>query len=153
MKNNKAGLTGFTAVIAIGFVMGCGLLGGSAVPKGQINTDLMSQTIKGNDGTTWDFKEKYASHCFRVKETKENGDSLNLTLEVTTEVVVNQGAQFKVGGGDIVMSYKKDGGKWKLNKLESGELRVRTISSDQAIKEWAPATRPVCAYFSSGLNE
>jgi hypothetical protein len=144
-----------TVILAI-FVLltgGCGLLGGSKISNEQISSDLTTKTLDGKNSSTLDLSGKYSSHCFQVTESKFNGDSAEIKLFLSGTEVMTGGDEIKVVIGDVNLGYKKDGDKWKLDKVDSKDLDIKSMSMADTLTKFAPLSKPICAVFSSSTSK
>jgi hypothetical protein len=125
----------------------CSLLGGNKISNEQISDDLLTKTLNGKGGSTLDLTSKYSSHCFQVTESKFNGDSADVKLFFSGTEVLTSGDSIKVVIGDVNLAYKRDGDKWKLDNVDSKDLDIKTTSMTDAMSNFAPLSKPICANF------
>ncbi len=144
----KLNITITLAIVAL-LAVGCSLLGGSKISNEQISGDLATKTLDGKNNSNLDLSGKYSSHCFQVTESKFNGDSAEIKLFLSGTEVMTGGDDIKVVIGDVKLGYKKDGEKWKLDKVDSKDLDIKTMSMADTLTKFAPLSKPICAVFSS----
>jgi predicted small lipoprotein YifL len=132
---------------------GCGLLGDTGVPKEQMNADITDKTISAQNGadpaskTEWSFKgDSY--RCFapatddKAKITESNADiPINLSA-----IRLTQGEDTPVLFGKIMLHYKKDNGKWKLESMEPKDVKTNSITGD-AFSKFVDLQMPLCNYY------
>lgn len=128
----------------------CGLLGGKGVPKEQVNTDLGGQTIsaKGANDTEqqWPFKDD-SYRCFAPSETPNKVTESEAVIPINVSSVrLADGEETPVLFGEIVLHYKKDNGKWLLEKVESKDVRTNALSGD-AFSKYLDLQKPLCNYY------
>ena len=128
----------------------CGLLGGKGVPKEQMNTDLAERSVNVKDEydteQQWAFKDD-SYRCFAPSETpsKVTDADAEIPLNVSS-IRITQGDDTPVLFGEIVLHYKKDGGKWILERIEPKDVRTKALSGDSFAK-FMDLQKPLCNYF------
>jgi hypothetical protein len=139
------------AVCMMVVVGGCGMLATKqAVPKEQMDKDIATQVVDVQEGIEkkWIF-EADDQRCFSVIDAESQ------STDSSADVVVNVGSwqEFALGGkttyltvfGKMVMKYKKDNGKWVLDKIEPKDLISKNLEMDQ-FKKWLDIQTPLCKY-------
>ena len=139
------------SAVCLLMVGGCSLLGGGGgkISNEQISSDLATKTLNGKNDKSLDLSGKYSSHCFQVTDSKFNGNTADIKLFLSATEVETGGDGVKAVIGDVGLTYKKDGEKWTLNKVDSKDLDIKTFSVEEAISKFAPLAKPICASFSS----
>lgn len=133
---------------------GCGMLGGgSKISNEQISSDLATKTLSGKNDKSLDLSGKYSSHCFQVTDSKFSGNTADIKLFLSATEIETGGDDVKVVIGDVGLTYKKDGEKWTLDKVDSKDLDIKTFSVEEAISKFAPLAKPICSSFSSSNNK
>lgn len=135
-----------------GFALnGCGLLGDKGVPKEQINADIADKTIevkKADDletQTEWNFKDD-SYRCFAPKEKTTFGESDAYMFINLSSIRLTKGEDTHVLFGEILLHYKKDNGKWKLEKIGPQDVRTNALTGD-AFSKFLDLQMPLCNYF------
>ena len=134
---------------------GCSLLGGgSKISNEQISRDLATKTLSGKNDKSLDLSGKYSSHCFQVTDSKFTGNTADVKLFLSaTEIETGGSGGVKAVIGDVGLTYKKDGEKWTLDKVDSQDLDIKTFSVEEAISKFAPLAKPICASYSSSNDK
>ena len=153
MKKNLT-TTILVLTIAAIFSLGCGLLGGSKISNRQISDDLIAKGFIEKNGSRIGLATKYASHCFQVKDSKftEDTGEINLILSAT-EILGEDNPIITVAIGDVGLSYKKDGEKWKLDKVNPTNFKVKTSENSELMDKFVPLERPICASYSRRYDD
>jgi hypothetical protein len=128
----------------------CGLLGKKGVPKEQVNADIGDKTItvKAADDTEqeWRFKED-SYRCFAPSDTPskitESDDVIPINV---SSIRLVDGEETPVLFGEIVLHYKKDDGKWVLERIEAKDVRTKALTGD-AFSKFLDLQKPLCNYF------
>jgi hypothetical protein len=147
MKKNLQTNTFVLAVMAF-FLLGCGMFGGGEISNQQISDDLISKgEIKsGND--EFDFAGTYSSHCFKKTDNKIEGGKAEITIFVSAGEVQSGANSVKTIEGELKLNYNKNGDKWVLENLTPKSIQIKTISTEKAMKEFAPGQKSICSSFS-----
>ena len=137
----------------VGLLMlgGCGMNGANqSVPKEQIELDLKSKVVDVQEGTEkkWVF-EADDQRCFTViePESKVTDATADEMVNVASyqEVTLGSDTTYLTVFGKMLMKYKKENGKWVLDKIEPKDLTSKTLQMDQ-FKKWLDIQMPVCKY-------
>lgn len=139
-------------------LIGCGLLGSKGVPKEQVNSDLAVSKIKAQLGsdtsqqTDWDFKDD-SYRCFAPvdNETKIADTTADMMMNVSA-IRLNKSEDTSVLFGKMLLHYKKDGDKWKLESIEPKDVRTNEITGD-AFSKFLDLQMPLCNYFKYKAKE
>jgi hypothetical protein len=130
---------------------GCGILTRSIVPKEQLNNDLADKTIKVKHARSgevdWDFK-KDNFRCFAPSGEKDTvtDTTADISLNVSSIVTTSDTGPTPVMFGKIVLHYKKDGDKWKLQSIEPKDTITNVIDGDK-FTSYINQQMPLCNYF------
>jgi hypothetical protein len=131
-------------------LFGCSSLSSSKISNEQISDDLSTIALTGQNNSDLSLRGSISSqHCFQVKGSKFNGDSADIKLFLSATEIMPDGDEVKVVIGDVNLSYKKDGDKWKLDKVDSKDLDIKSMSMADTLTKFAPLAKPICAVFSS----
>lgn len=128
----------------------CGLLGGKGVPKEQLSADLADKTITAKDASDteqqWRFKED-SFRCFAPSDTPSKITEVEAVIPLNVSSIrLAQGEDTPVLFGEIVLNYKKDNGKWILEKIEPKDVRTKVLTGD-AFSKFVDLQKPLCNYF------
>jgi hypothetical protein len=128
----------------------CGLLGGKGVPKEQVNADISDKTISTKDEydaeQQWAFKED-SYRCFAPSDTPNKVTESEAVIPINVSSIrIGQGEETPVLFGEIVLYYKKDNGKWILERIEPKDVRTKAITGD-AFAKFLDLQKPLCNYF------
>ncbi len=146
MKKNLQTISLILTISAI-FSLGCGMLGGSKISNQQISDDLISKGVIEKNGSSIDLKGSTTNHCFEVKDSKFNEDTAELNLHFSADEVLPS-LSVKTVIGDLNLSYKKDGEKWKLDKVNPTNFDVKTLSLEDSMSKYVPSSKPICAVYN-----
>src|SRR5438046_849572 len=130
---------------------GCGMLSRSLVPKEQLNGDLADKTIKvrhtKKGEVDWDFK-KDNFRCFAPSGEKDavTENTADISLNVSSIVTSNGSGPAPVMFGKLLLHYKKDGDKWKLQSIEPKDALSNEIDGDK-FDTYINKQMPLCNYF------
>lgn len=131
--------------------LGCGMLSRSIVPKEQLNADLADKIIKvkrarGGE-VDWDFKNDNF-RCFAPSGEKDTvtDTTADISLNVSSIVTSHGSGAAPIMFGKILLHYKKDGDKWKLQSIEPKDTITNEITGDQFTK-YINEQMPLCNYF------
>ena len=125
---------------------GCGLMDKKGVPNKQINSDLDRKTVKFNNGKDqWYFSSDY-ERCFTVddKESKINDSTADVSLKVSSWYQSDITKVYTTVNGDMVMHYRKDGGKWVLVSIEPKDLTFQGFDNTDDFKKFLDKHTPIC---------
>ena len=128
----------------------CGLLGGKNVPKDQMNADISGQTISAKNEydseQQWRFKDD-SYRCFAPSDTPSKVTESEAVMPMNVSSVrIEQGEDTPVLFGEIVLHYKKDNGKWKLDRIEPKDVRTKDLTGD-SFSKFLDLQKPLCNYF------
>jgi hypothetical protein len=132
----KTILPAVTLMICASLLCGCG---SKKIPNTQIDDDLGNQTLKteGSLGD-WSFKAD-TNRCFAIADNKYSEGKAEITARVASSQMDGQEnlpmekvSAVKTLLGQVVMTYKNEGGKWVFEKAEPKELRAKAIS----VNDW-----------------
>ena len=137
----------------VGLLMlaGCGMVGAKqSVPKEQIELDLKSKVVDVQEGSEkkWVF-EADDQRCFAViePESKVTDSTADEMVNVASyqEMTLGSNTTYMTVFGKMLMKYKKENGKWVLDKIEPKDLMSKNLEMDQ-FKKWLDIQMPVCKY-------
>jgi len=128
----------------------CGLLGNKGVPKDQVNADIGDRTITAKDADNteqeWRFKED-SYRCFAPSDTPGKTTESDQLMPINISAIrLGEGEETPVLFGEIVLHYKKDNGKWRLESIESKDVRTKVLTGDNFSK-FMDLQKPLCNYF------
>lgn len=121
---------------------------GNVVSNERISAELDSMKFKPTKGfVDWTFKED-ANRCFKVIESKVDGDKAEMTLDLRATQLLGD-EDVMVISGKLLVSYKGDGkGNWTMDKVESKDVEGRTITFGEARTTFAETAKPICTNYS-----
>lgn len=128
----------------------CGLLGNKGVPKEQVNADLGERTISVKDADNseqqWSFKDD-SYRCFAPSDTPNKITETDDVIPINISAIrLGSGEETAVLFGEIVLHYKKDNGKWKLDSIEPKDVRTKLLTGD-SFSKFLDLQKPLCNYF------
>lgn len=131
---------------------GCGLLRVTVVPREQINADIADKTIKARNPnslerqTEWSFKED-SFRCFAPSgdETKVTESTADISINLSSMKLLSSG-NTPILFGKILLHYKKDNDKWKLESIEPKDVITNDLTSE-AFSKYVNLQQPLCNYF------
>lgn len=125
---------------------GCGLMGKKGVPNEQINADLSRKMVKFNGGKDeWLFSDEN-ERCFTVKddESKITDSNADVSTTVSSWRQSDLTKVFFTVLGNLVLHYKKDGGKWVLESIEPKDATAASFTEQEEFKKFLDKHTPVC---------
>lgn len=146
MKKNIQSITLILMMIAA-FSLGCKMLGGNKISNEQISKDLLETKISVKSGLVMD-KEIIVTQCFKVKESKFEGDSGELTIDLFRGEKSNS----FFGIGEITATYKKSGDSWMIQNIKAKDYDVKMVISDNQGQEILKKGAPLCGSYDSKLK-
>ncbi len=149
-KNNLVTISLVLTILAI-FSLGCGMLGSSKIPNEQLSKDLEAKTIADmsvKSGMRLS-KDVVAFQCFNVLESKLDGDSGEVTVDLFTSAAGNS----FFGMGTVILTYKKDGEKWVIDKATPKDYNVTQPKDDSDSRRVAEKGAKLCAIYENKINK
>ena len=127
----------------------CGLLGGKGVPKEQLSADIADGMITAKDANDteqqWRFKED-SFRCFAPSDTPSKTTESDAVIPLNVSSIrLADGEETPVLFGEIVLHYKKDNGKWILERIEPKDVRTKALTGD-AFSKFVDLQKPLCNY-------
>ena len=132
-----------TLLLCVSLLSACGA---NKVPNEQIDTDLGNQSLKVEGlPDTWAFNAD-TDRCFAIAEGNYSEGKAVITIHVASSQMDGQENMrmedvkaIKTLLGDVVLNYKKESGKWILEKADSKSLRAKPIS----VADWKVTFIPI----------